>query len=74
MHSYRAKDGSAFHFNSDFSGDIIVYAPNGEMVEIPAQDILDFVAQEYVLPARIRELEQTKTDEILLGISSPKMY
>ena len=36
MHSFDAGNGYSFHFNSDYSGDIIITHPNKEEYEIDA--------------------------------------
>lgn len=69
-HTYTAKGGTTFSYNSDFSGvvrigEIIIVA--GELAEIPAQDLLEFVAECYVLPRKIEQLENAEVDELLFG-------
>jgi len=65
MHSYTGSGGSAFAFNSDFSGDLVVFDAEGRRLTIPAQDVLELVAFKYVLPKKINKLELAEADELL---------
>ncbi len=66
MHSAESKNGTVFHFNSDFSGDIEIL-PLGVDVgfHIPAEDLLELVAYHYVLPCEIEALEGAPWKDIL---------
>jgi hypothetical protein len=67
MHSYEAPDGTKFHHNSDFSGNAIVVLKSGDKMEVPCQAILAFVADQYVRPEKIDEVEQMGITELLTG-------
>ncbi len=60
MHSYEATNGTVFHYNADFSGDITIYASGNrtDSYEISGEDILEFVAYQYVASERITMIEQ----------------
>lgn len=81
MHTFQAKNGTLFHFNSDLSGEVIVTRPKPmsnstcvrllpvitfeDKVEINGDDILSFVA-DYIRRQRISDLEQAD-DAVVLG-------
>jgi len=68
MHSYNS-DKTSFHFNNDFSGDIIIIdKETNKEVSVNAEDILKLVAYEYILPKKISELEQLDYKNILNNI------
>lgn len=64
MHSYQGKQGTIFHHNSDFSGNVII-THEGKEIEIPGSDILELVAYEYILPQKISAVEQAGWQELL---------
>lgn len=70
MHTYTYKDKEGkeiyFHYNGDFSGDIIINSDNKEL-EIPAEAILELVAYCYVLGKKIERLENMNDKELLIG-------
>ena len=49
MHTYNSEKETRFHYDLDFSGDIIIFR-NGKEIRVPASDILEFITQEYVIP------------------------
>jgi hypothetical protein len=59
--------GTGFKYRKDFLGDITIQCSNGTVV-IPAQDILDLVAWCYIARQKIARIEQSTTDELLLGL------
>jgi len=66
MHAYESVDGSLFQYNSDFSGDIEIKTPDRKRsIKIPARDILQFVADCYVRPYKISEIEQAPWTKLL---------
>ena len=65
MHTYKGSQ-AVFNHNSDFSGDVVITC-GGEMVTIPASDLLDFVAYQYVLPKKISELENMDAASLICG-------
>lgn len=65
-HAFKAEQGTTFHYNSDMSGSILVVDPSRKELYIPAQDILDFVAN-YVRHQMIAAAEQMTTNMILFG-------
>jgi hypothetical protein len=68
MHSFGANKGTIFHFNSDFSGNVIIRdnVEEGKEIEIPGEDILEFVAYCYVQNKKIGKLENATVDELLI--------
>lgn len=70
MRSYHGKTAN-FHFYGSFTGEVYVNCKdrdgNDTEFAIAAEDLLDFIAQEYILPNRIAKLEQASTVELLLG-------
>lgn len=64
MHTFNGKK-TTIHYNSDMSGDCIIFNKETEQnVEVPCEDILDFVA-EYVRIQKIGKLERMDNKEIL---------
>jgi len=61
MHTLQASDGTRFHYNSDFSGDVIVEVAGSEW-RVPGDALLELVARAYVVPARISLLEDLGAD------------
>ena len=56
MHTYKATNGTIFHFNSDFSGGCIIYIPGREeAVTIHAPDIVEIAA---LITERLRDGEE----------------
>ena len=64
MHAFVGKNKTRIHFNSDMSGECIIYNENGNNIKISCEDIIDFVA-EYVRMEKISRLEQMSSEEIL---------
>lgn len=48
MHSMNTKSAN-FHFNSDFSGDIIINDVNGNEVRIESKDLIRFIEESEIL-------------------------
>ena len=70
MHTFMT-DNVIFHYNSDFSGNVIVTDKKsllGDTMEIPAQDFLKFVADAYVRPKLITCIEQTPAEDLLINL------
>ena len=68
MHSYKGSKGTIFRFDSVFSGCIVITPSNSEQyIEIPAEDILELVAYNYVLVAKMIKLERKNYRELLTG-------
>jgi len=67
MHTFEGKKTRIF-YSSDLSGDVIVVVSKETTLEmeVPGQDLLDFVA-EHVRQQRITQLEDMTT-EALLGL------
>ena len=64
MYTFETKK-TTIHYNSDMSGNChIINSETGEVVEVPCEDILDFVAS-YVRMQKIGKLEQMDTKELL---------
>lgn len=66
MHTLTANRGTTFNYNSDFSGAVII-SRGDKTIEIPAEDLLEFVAYAYILRKRINELEGMEWRELLGG-------
>jgi hypothetical protein len=72
MWNFKAEGGTRFNFNDDLSGEVYVtVGPEDKKVTvfIPAQDILDFVA-EHIRLKKISDLENASTEELLTGRKS----
>ena len=54
------------HYNADFSGEVEI-VNESESIVIPGKTLLEFVAQCYVMPAKMRKLEDAGYDDLLLG-------
>jgi len=67
MHSHTSKNGTIFHHNSDFSGHIIVVTPepNRQEIEINGEDILEFIAYNYIMSKRISKIEDMHWRDLL---------
>ncbi len=65
VHSFPGKNKTLFHFNSDFSGNVDIVLANGNRIQIPAKDILEFVAFNYVVNERIAKLENMSFMDLL---------
>lgn len=67
MHTYEAKL-FRFHHDGDFSGEVIcVEKATKKETAIPAEDLLELIANAYVLPKKIEKLEQATPEQLLLG-------
>jgi len=72
-HSYKHSDKLVFHFNQGLQGDLNISIGSikdfgngkGLRVEIPCEAILKLVAEYYVKPNRIEELEGWTYKELL---------
>lgn len=62
MHTFVGARGTMFHFNGDFSGDVLI---DGKPV--PVIDLIALVARHYVIPRRISALEDG-ADNATLGV------
>lgn len=64
MHTFNGKSRN-IHYNSDFSGEAIVYNKNDHTeMRVDSQDLINFVA-EYVRSKKVSQLENMNSDEIL---------
>jgi hypothetical protein len=63
MHHF-SSNKAGFIFNSDFSGNVTITA-DGKSVELPAEDILKFVAYYFVMPKQIAKVEQQSVHGLL---------
>lgn len=64
MRTFNVKK-TTIHYNSDMSGNCIIFNNETEQeVEVPCEDILDFVAN-YVRSQKIGKLEQIDSKKIL---------
>jgi hypothetical protein len=57
MHNYTGSQGTSFNYNSDFSGDVIIFDKDGNEFCIPGRDILEFVAYKYALREKMHQIE-----------------
>lgn len=63
MHTFNGKSCN-IHYNSDFSGEAIVYNKNDNTeTRVETQDLINFVA-EYVRTKKVSYLENMNSDEI----------
>lgn len=74
MHSYTSENGTTFHHNSDFSGDVLVVIENGKMhkgvgVGIDGQDLLEFVAYQYIARQRVAQIEEASWQDLLNNVA-----
>jgi hypothetical protein len=65
MDSFTGNNGTQFNHNSDFSGYIFITDRKGNEIKIPAGDILQLVAEAYILPKRISKLEDLTYEDLL---------
>ena len=64
MRTHEASNETTFHYNSDFSGAVNITTPSGARVDIPAQDILEFVADCYIRGRRISHAESAEWQDL----------
>lgn len=69
MHSLKARNGTIFNFNSDFSGDVHITIPQTEPkisceFKVNGNDILEFVAY-HIQAEQITKIEQKSWPELL---------
>lgn len=64
MRSCTTEDGTTFHHNGDYSGDIIIQRPGFGEITVPFKGILQLVAN-YIRQERISQLEQAEPKELL---------
>lgn len=73
MHSYESENGTIFHHNSDFSGDVTIIvavdSPDRKEIHVSGNDILEFVAFHYIARERIARLEQMSWRELLKTVT-----
>lgn len=64
MHTFNGNSCN-IHYNSDFSGEAIIYNKNDNTeICVDSQDLINFVA-EYVRSKKVSQLENMDSDEIL---------
>ena len=64
MHTFNGKSCN-IHYNSDFSGEAIIYSKNDNTeMRVELDDLINFVA-EYVRSKRVNQLENMNSDDIL---------
>ena len=65
MHTF-TRGRITIHYNADFTGAVEIV--NGsESISIPGKTLVECVAQCYVMPAKMRKLEDAGYDDLLLG-------
>ncbi len=70
MHGYQTESGVSFNYNGDYSGDVIIRAPNWDdekemlQVKVSFEDLKDLVASS-IRMKRISEIEQMTTEQLL---------
>lgn len=63
MYSFNG-ESCTIHYNSDFSGETIIYNKNDDTeIRVNSQDLINFVA-EYVRSKKVSRLENMNSDEI----------
>ena len=68
MHTHLSKNGTLFHYNSDFSGDIIIDFSGKENIEVDGYDVLELVA-EFIRNEKISLINQMETNDILRTVT-----
>jgi len=65
MHSFDGH-GCTFHYNSDFSGEIVIHnIKDDKEIFVDGEDLLKFVAYCYIQGKRIEEIEQMTYKDLL---------
>lgn len=73
MHSTTVKTNGSkftFHFNSDFSGDVLIYKEGrvaideSGIIRIPCEVLLEFIAYNYILPKKIQQVEEMSVSSL----------
>ena len=64
MRSYTGTEGTIFHHNSGFNGYVIINVGENQ-IKIPATDLLEFIAYQYVAVEKISKIEQMEWKELL---------
>lgn len=73
MHTFKGRDGTFIHHNSDLSGDVIIHPKGKEKsFEVDGYVLLEFIA-DYVSRQQISKLEQSSPEEIL-GLEPKKFH
>lgn len=62
MHTFNTKSGRQIQYNSDRSGNAQIVMLDGERVQLPCEELIDFVAM-LVRRDRIAALEQIEDDK-----------
>lgn len=65
MNSFTGNKGTHFNYKGDFSGNVIIMDSKGNEFEISGEDILQLVAEAYILPKRIAKLEDLTYEDLL---------
>lgn len=65
MHTKQTNGGILWHYNSDLSGDVHIVFPEGGEVRINGDDILEFVAEAFVRPELVSEIEDMDWFDLL---------
>ena len=77
MHSLSTKNGTRFHFNGDFSGNILITVPKEKVepadedrvfVEVPFNDVKEFVI-EHLRNEFIAQLEEMPPEKMAASIT-----
>ena len=64
MHTFNG-DSCNIHYNSDFSGEAIIYNKNDHTeIRVDSQDLINFVS-EYVRSKKVSQLDNMNSDDIL---------
>ena len=64
MNTYTSENKTTFIYNSDFSSNAKIIYNNIE-IDIPSDDILEFVTQCYIRNKKISELENTNWKNLI---------
>jgi hypothetical protein len=64
MNTYTSENKTTFIYNSDFSNNAKIIYNNIE-IDIPSDDILEFVSQCYIRNKKISELENTNWKNLI---------
>ena len=71
-HSFESPNGTKFSCNSDFSGPLDIYRPDGATFEVDGADIVHLVLEHYIKPELvgiIQDLNITTALDFLIRVA-----
>ena len=72
-HRFKAKNGTVFFHNGDYSGDVLIRAgleQDAKWIKVPMEDLLHFVGCGYVRDEMVSWAENARYDKLLLRYQS----